>query len=122
MVLHMPGETTMPPSEIENLQSQIDKLEKVVEKGFDELKCMLRKSEERVRAVENVEATCNPMTMKRLTDIENDVLANGKDIKALKEIVTGLQHTNKVLSWILGVLTVVGTSLIITLITKMVGG
>lgn len=47
-------------------QSQISALEQRIEKGFDELKEMLKGFDERVRAVEQREAGCQPIITARL--------------------------------------------------------
>lgn len=121
--MHAPmDDTVMSEGEIQRIHHQITSLGERMEKGFDELKRMFGGVEERVRMVETREANCNPLVMKRLTDAENDIKTNGEEIKALKLIVGKLQHTNEILSWLLGITTVTGTALIISLISKLVGG
>ena len=101
-----------------DFQRQIDALGECMDKGFDELKNMLRGYEGRLRIVEGYEAGCQPLITKRILDVEKDVQDHTDDIEALKLTVTGLIHTNKILTWIGGI---AGSALVLWIIAQLLG-
>jgi len=126
MVQHMPGEIEMPDTTLRGLQEQINSLGTRMEKNFDEIKAIVSGFDKRVRDVELKEANCNPiLTAKvdaawRKLDEHDGKLKDLDDaIDELKKSVSELTHTNKILKWILGILTTLMTAYLIKL---LVGG
>ena len=126
MVLHMPGEITMPDTTLRGLQEQINTLGTRMDKGFDELKSIVSGFDGRVRDVELKEANHNPiLTSKvdaawRKLDEHDGVLKDlDRQIEDVKKTISELMQTNKILKWILGVLTALLTAYMINL---LVGG
>jgi hypothetical protein len=112
MVLIMRDEKTMPPNEYDGLQRQIDQIGKGMEKGFDELKEILSGFDKRVRDVEIKEANCNPVltskvdaAWRKLGEHDSKLTVLDASIGELKKSISELTHTNKILKWILGILT-----------------
>jgi hypothetical protein len=56
----------MTPSNASALQTQIDNLGERMDKGFDEIKALVRSFDDHVRVVEMKEAGCQPITISRL--------------------------------------------------------
>ena len=125
MVYLMPGEIVMTENEILVLQTQINSLGTRMEKGFDEIKSIVSGFDVRVRNVELKEANCNPMLTSRvdaawrkLDEHETTMKEFEKTFDELEKTVNELVSTNKVLKWILGVL----TALLVALLIKLVVG
>lgn len=126
MVLHMPGEKTMPPNEYDGLQRQIDQIGKGMEKGFDELKEILSGFDKRVRDVEIKEANYNPLltskvdaAWRKLGEHDAKFTVIETAIDDLGKTISDFTHTNKILKWILGILTVLMTAYLTKL---LIGG
>ena len=126
MVLHMPGEITMPDTTLRGLQEQINTLGTRMDKGFDEIKSIVSGFDKRVRDVELKEANCNPIltakvdaAWRKLDEHDGVLKVLDSAIDNLKDSVSELAHTNKILKWILGVMTAVMTAYLIKL---LVGG
>jgi hypothetical protein len=127
------------------LQTQIDGLAESMKGGFAEMKAMLTDLSERVRALENSEAGCRPMTTGRLeaawrkidelamvatanaaavSDLghANRVLKAKVDeieltVKGQAVLLTELVSTNRLLKWIAGILTAVLIAVLLSLVT-----
>lgn len=117
MVLHMPGEIIMTEGTLRGLQDQINSLGNRMEKGFDELKQIVSGFDKRVRDVELKEANCNPILTARVDAAwrkldEHDAVLKEMDkaMEELKKTISELVSTNKILKWLLGVMTVLMTA------------
>jgi len=126
MVLHMPGEIEMPDTTLRGLQEQINTLGTRMDKSFDEIKQIVSGFDKRVRDVELKEANHNPIltarvdaAWRKLDEHESFMKELDKAIDELKKTVSELTSTNKILKWILGVLTALMTAYLIKL---LVGG
>lgn len=126
MVLHMPGEIIMPDTTLRGLQEQINTLGTRMDKSFDEIKQIVSGFDKRVRDVELKEANHNPIltarvdaAWRKLDEHESFMKELDKAIDELKKTVSELTSTNKILKWILGVLTTLMTAYLIKL---LVGG
>lgn len=115
-------------SEDSALQRQITDLGERMEKGFDKIEKLVTGMDARVRAVEQKEASCQPITQARLDAVWREVDEQKAKIKTLEDeietmskAILKLIQTNNILKWILGVLTVIGTSLLIAYLSKMAG-
>lgn len=78
-------------------QSQIDSFAERMVQGFDELKNMVRPLDERLRAIERMEAGCYPVTVtridavvKQLSDHETKIAAKSQQINKLEQQVSKL--------------------------------
>jgi len=109
----MTGDVTMTGSEIEGLQRQINALGDKLDKGFDRIEELVGKIEERVRRVENSEAKYEPLINSRIDSIVTKIGQHEAAIGELKKTTQRLAYTNEILKWILGVFTVIATSLIV---------
>lgn len=125
MVLLMQGEIIMTEGTLRGLQDQINSLGNRVEKSFDELKQIISGFDKRVRDVELKEANCNPILTSRVDAAwrkldEHDAVLKEMDkaLEELKNSISELVNTNKILKWILGILTVLMT----TYLTKLLIG
>ena len=68
-------------------QQQLDGLGARFDKGFDEIKDLMRSFDERIRAIELREAGCSPLLVARMTAVENQILAHKDEIAELREMV-----------------------------------
>lgn len=107
------------------LQAQITALGERMDRGFSELKEILQGMDDRVRRLENNEAGCQPLVNSRLNEAWRQLDQHTNDIKALndafaklKDTIAELQHANKILTWIGGIL---GSAVIVWLITQLLG-
>jgi len=117
------GDTIMTDIEIRNLQQQIVSLGERMEKGFDELKRLFSGMDERVRTVENREASCQPALSGRIDaawrsieDNKSKLGEHDRKIDAIEKAMGVLVHTNNILKWLLGISTAGLTALLIKLI------
>ena len=99
------------PKQLEELSARIDK-------GFEKLERILSSIEERVRSLENREASCQPMVNSRLDLVTEKVAAHESEIQKLKELLSSLAHQVKIIAWI-GSL--IGSAVIIWLVGKLLG-
>jgi hypothetical protein len=120
----MAGET----ENIRGFQAQLEDLKESMEKGFDEIKAMLRFFDERVRGVENREASCQPVVISRLNSISDDLEEHALSIKeltnlantqanAIMKMIEAQNHLDRLLKWGLGIVTAVITMFVIALMT-----
>ena len=94
-----------------------------MQKGFDEIKEMLVRYEARVRALEQTEASCQPIITNkiegmniRLADHDGLFKLMREEIQMIKSQVQELQSSNKLLKWFAGI---VGTAVVVWLITNI---
>lgn len=109
----------MTDSEIMALQAQIKSLEDRMEKGFNKLEGIMTGVESRVRTVENKEAACSPIMNSRVEAAWREIDKHTTQIKTLENMLESLVQTNRILKWLLGVITAIGTA---TLIKLLFGG
>jgi len=126
MVHLMPGDFIMADGELRGLQEQINSLGTRMEKGFDELKSIVSGFDKRVRDVELIQANSNPIltsrvdaTWRKLDEHDGALKDLDKEIEDIKKTISELINTNRILKWILAVLTTLLTTYLITL---LVGG
>ena len=106
------------PTQTSVLQSQITALGERMEQGFNKLESIMTGVEGRVRGLENREAGCQPILTSRLDAVWKRVDEHESDIKKLNEAITALKQTNKILSWLGGI---VGGAALLWLITQLLG-
>ncbi|NMC54979.1 MAG: hypothetical protein GYA48_15235 [Chloroflexi bacterium] len=97
-----------------------------MEKGFDEIKRMIRDFDVRVREVENREAACQPVVQQRLDAAWRKIDEHSTQIKeqdarldAMNNLITKLEQANTLLVWLLGIL---GAAVIGWLVTQILKG
>ena len=102
------------------LQKQIDDLGDRMEKGFAEIKEMIKGFDVRMRNVEQNQAGCQPILTARIEAAfqklaQLDIKINELDQTLISQRakITELQHTNNILKWLLGIATtlVIGIAL-----------
>lgn len=101
-----------------SLQKQISDFTAQLRQDFMEIKTTLASIEERVRKLENNEAGCHPLMESRLDAAWRKLDEHDKRMLILSEAVSQLQHTNKLLTWIGGLL---GSTVLIWLLTQILG-
>lgn len=99
------------------LQAQMDALREQVVSGFRDLKAMMQNFDEkleklatRVQIVENREAACSPLVQQRLSQAEQRLVQHQVQLEHLDKAVTELVNTNRILKWLLGILTAILTA------------
>lgn len=102
------------PAAVSILQTQINQLGDRMEAGFSEIKAAVSATTSTLNQFMLQEAAARPAIMKDIealklqnTQIVTEQEAQGKQIKTLEAAVRDLQHTNKILTWILGVFTAI---------------
>lgn len=108
-----------------NIQAQIDLLGTTVTAGFKEIKELLISFDARMRKMETTEAGCRPLVDARLEEHGKTLSEHAQSIKAIKEevddmqlIMVELKRTQRILSWVGGVL---ASTVIIWIITQLLG-
>jgi hypothetical protein len=96
---------------------QIDSLGERMDKGFEELKELLRSYEERTRAVEQNQAGYQPVLIARMKTAEILLKEHSDEIKVLKNAVLELINTNRILKWVFGVFTAILVTMLIAIAT-----
>jgi len=87
-----------------------------VARDIGEIKQMLRAVEERVRALENHEAGAHPLMENRIDAAWRKLEEHDKKIDNLTQIVSRLDHSNRLMAWLGGIL---GSTVLIWLITQI---
>jgi len=101
------------------LQRQIAELNARLEqvaRDVSEIKQMLRAVEERVRALENHEAGAHPLMESRIDAAWRKLEEHDKRIDALTQVVSRLDHSNRLMAWLGGIL---GSTVLIWLVTQI---
>jgi len=104
-----------------SLQRQISELNTRIEqvvRDLGEIKQMLRAVEERVRALENHEAGVHPLMESRIDAAWRKLEEHDKKIDNLTQIVSRLDHSNRLIAWLGGIL---GSTVLIWLVTQILG-
>lgn len=81
-----------------------------------EIKQMLKAVEERVRALENHEAGAHPLMESRIDAAWRKLEEHDKRIESLIQLVARLDHSNRILTWLGGIL---GSTVLIWLMTQI---
>lgn len=101
------------------LQRQITefatRLEQVA-RDVAEIKTMLRAVEERVRALENHEAGAHPLMESRIDAAWRKIEDHERQLESLKQIVARLDHSNRLMAWLGGIL---GSTVLVWLIMQI---
>lgn len=105
------------PSGQSALQAQINQLGERMDRGFSELKEIMTGVEGRVRGLETREAGCQPMVTSKIDAVAKRVDEHEAELKTLKENVAELKHSNRIMSWIGGLLS---STLIVWFISQLV--
>jgi hypothetical protein len=108
----------MPPASTAVLQAQIDSLGIRMDKGFDEIKDLLRSYEERMRKTEQLEAGCQPVIT---TQIKSVFLELGKHDGRIEKLEKQLGRVMAMYSVFIFISGALGLS-IIALIWAMITG
>lgn len=98
--------------QISELTTRLDQ----VARDVSEIKQMLRAVEERVRALENHEAGAHPIMESRIDAAWRKLEEHDKKIDNLTQIVSRLDHSNRLMAWLGGIL---GSTVLIWLITQI---
>lgn len=115
MVLHMPGEQ-MIDKELLELQNQLRALGDRMEKSLDRIDKVMSGIEERVRVIETREASFHPLLSGNIDAAWRVINEHDKEIKVINKTLDALGQTNNILKWLLGIITVVLTTLLIKLV------
>ena len=102
-----------------SLQRQISELTARVNQiaqDVAEIKTMLREVEARVRALENHEAGAHPLMESRIDAAWRKIEEHDRRMKAIEDVVARLDHSNRLLTWLGGIL---GSTVIIWLVTQI---
>lgn len=114
----MPASTEERVSNL-SLQKQITefsaRLDQVA-RDVAEIKQMLQAVEERVRALENHEAGAHPIMESRIDAAWRKLEEHDKKIDNLTQIVSRLDHSNRLMAWLGGIL---GSTVLIWLVTQI---
>jgi chromosome segregation ATPase len=81
-----------------------------------EIKQMLHGIEERVRKLEQSEAGSKPLLESRLDAAWRKIEEHERRVKALEDMVLRLEHSNRLLSWLGGIL---GSTVLVWLMTQI---
>ena len=107
---------------------QLKELKERMDKGFEEIKSLLRSLDDRMRGVETHAAKFEPVLTTRLNSAEHDLdehtlsikdlttLAN-EQAKTITAVIEAQKHLNTLLKWGVGIFTAVITVVVIALIT-----
>jgi hypothetical protein len=68
-------------------QQQLDGIGARFDKGFDEIKNLMRSFDERIRSVELRAARCSPLLVARITAAEKKLLVQQEEISDLREMM-----------------------------------
>src|SRR4030065_2053131 len=102
--------------EYELFQMQLKELKDRMDKGFEEIKALLRSLDERVRGVESNEAKCQPVLKNRLDSAFEELDEHDLSIKDLTKlanaqattistVIEAQKHLNTLLKWGFGIVT-----------------
>ncbi len=98
--------------QISDLTARLDQ----VARDVSEIKQMLRAVEERVRSLENHEAGAHPLMESRIDTVCRKLEEHDKRLEMLNQIVSRLDHANKLMAWLGGIL---GSTVLIWLVTQI---
>lgn len=100
----------MPAAGYAGLQEQINQLGASMEKGFARIEALLASYEARTRALEQQEASCQPIITNRLVNVEmrlkdhDDLFTKIREETGLiQKNIQELQLSNRILKWLGGI-------------------
>ncbi|NPV85993.1 MAG: hypothetical protein HPY45_08305 [Anaerolineae bacterium] len=99
------------------LQAQIDHLAERLTAEFSEMKVIMHGIEDRVRKMEQTEAGCFPVVNAKLEQVFRKLEDHDTRIGILEKAVAEISMTNKILRWILSILTGVMVALLVAVVT-----
>jgi chromosome segregation ATPase len=99
-----------------SLQKQMEDLSTQLRQDIGEIKTTLKAIEERVRALETVEAGCRPLLESQIRTALSRIEDHDKKLSLLSDAVIQLQHANKILTWVGGLL---GSTLVIWVVSQI---
>lgn len=74
-------------------QQQLDAFSERMDKGLEEIKVLVRSCEERVRALENKQASTVPLTSREIASLKSHQKAMGEKLTTLSDSVITLKST-----------------------------
>ncbi len=101
------------------LQSQIASIVARLDRMGDDItaiKAMLERLDERIRVLENSDASAHPLLQSRLDAAWRTIDVHEGRIKRLEEVVSELRQANKLLAWVGALL---GSTVVVWLITQL---
>jgi predicted RNase H-like nuclease (RuvC/YqgF family) len=98
--------------QISALSSRLDQ----VAADVSEIKAMLKDIESRVRKLENYEAGSHPLLESKIDAAWRKIDEHDKKIDNLTQIVSRLDHSNRLMAWLGGIL---GSTVLIWLVTQI---
>lgn len=112
-----------PPGRIpsDTTQAQIDALGDRMDKGFTELKEMLYRFDERIREIDRLQASSQPVLISRLDAAWRRIDSHSVEIDKYREDLVTLTHSlnqlENIFKWMLGIFTSVIITLLIAFFT-----
>jgi len=79
-------------------QAQLDGLGARFDKGFDEIKSLMKSFDERIRAIELREAGYSPLLLKRIDAAEKEIVEHKKEISDLRILIQSQADTAETLN------------------------
>jgi hypothetical protein len=79
-------------------QQQLDGIGARFDKGFDEIKALMRSFDERIRAIELREAGCSPLLLTRIDAAEKEIVEHKKEVLELRVLIQLQAETAETLS------------------------
>lgn len=98
--------------QISDLTARLDQ----VARDVAEIKLTLKAIEERVRALENHEAGAHPLMESRIDAAWRKLEEHDKRIDTLSQVISRLDHSNRLIAWLGGIL---GSTVLIWLVTQI---
>ena len=104
-----------------SVQTQIDSIGERMDKGFEEIKSLLGRYEERLRGIETREAGCAPIVNSRLDAAWRRLDEHSLQIKSLADDVREISNSALLLTtvskWVLGIVTALVISFAVAILT-----
>lgn len=114
----MTPERAVPASQQTALQAQITALGDRMEQGFNKLESIMTGVEGRVRGLETREAGCQPIITSRIDAAWREIEAHKMEIKKLSDAILELKQTNRILTWLGGLL---GSAIVLWIVGQLLG-
>lgn len=89
-----------------------------MDKGFERIEQKISGFEDRVRAVEQREAGCQPLFASQIQDVQKKVADHALHLQEIDKVIAELRQANKILSWVGGLLT---SLVIVWLVNQLLG-
>lgn len=115
----------------EQTQKQFDGIGLRFDKGFDEIKNLMRSFDDRIRAIELREASCQPMLDARIGNTERTLIAHKSDLLEMRQMIQKqtdmVEALNSVINtisgwgrWIANIVTALVTSGLLFFIGRLI--